>query len=137
MKLKVGDIYEKIVVVTDEIVRGFAKYSGDTNPIHLDDEYAGNSIFKKRIAHGLLLGSFISAVLGNEYPGNGTIYLSQNLKFLAPVFIDDEITIKFEVLEFPNNKRVLFSTKCYNQDQNQVLDGEAVILPPQGTELDI
>src|SRR5215469_6977994 len=71
----------------------FAQVSGDHNPIHLDPNYAERSIFGKRIAHGFLIGSLISAVLGNELPGPGTIYLGQTLKFLAPIHIGDTVTV--------------------------------------------
>jgi 3-hydroxybutyryl-CoA dehydratase len=134
-ELKIGDKFKKTTVVTEEMINGFAKYTGDKNPVHIDEQFASNTIFKKRIAHGFLVGSFISAVLGNDFPGNGTIYLSQSLMFRAPVFINDKVTVKVEVLDFPKPERVLLKTTCVNQDGKVVIDGEAFIIPPKGVVL--
>ena len=128
--LRLGDEFFKSILITPEMIDGFAKYSGDHNPVHLDEEFASTTIFKKRIAHGFLVGSFISAVLGNELPGNGTIYLSQTMTFYAPVYISDRITVRVEITEFTSSKRVKLKTVCLNQDNVVVLDGEALIIPP-------
>ena len=80
--------------ITNEMILKFADCTGDKNPIHLDSEFAEKTFFKKKIAHGFLVGSLISNVIGNHFPGNGTIYLSQNMKFLLPVFINDIITVE-------------------------------------------
>ena len=112
------------------MVQDFALCTGDNNPVHLNDNYAKASKFKGKIAHGLLVGSFISAVLGNEFPGHGTIYISQSLNFTSPVFINDKITIAIEVLEGSNSKRMKLKTLCMNQDNNVVIYGEAVVIPP-------
>lgn len=133
--LKIGDKYSKSTLVTEKMINGFAEYTGDNNPVHLDEEFASKTMFKKRIAHGFLIGSFISAVLGNDFPGNGTIYLSQTLKFRAPVYINDEVTVEMEVLDFPKPGRVLFKTTCINQTGKIVIDGEAFIIPPQDVKL--
>ena len=91
--------------ITDEEVRKFAEISGDDNPVHLDDEYAKDTLFGKRIVHGILVSSLISKVIGTQLPGNGTIYLSQNLKFLKPVYVGEtvraEVVIK-EIIEEKN-----------------------------------
>ena len=92
MDLKIGDSFAASRLVTDELIRQFAEVSGDFNPIHLDEEFAKRTRFGKRIAHGMLSGAFISAVLGNEFHDRKTIYLSQTLKFTAPVFIGDMVT---------------------------------------------
>jgi 3-hydroxybutyryl-CoA dehydratase len=134
-QLNIGDNYSKSNIITEEQINGFAKYSGDHNPVHLDAEYATNTIFKKRIAHGFLVGSFISAVLGNEFPGNGTIYLSQTMKFRAPVYIGDEISVEVEIIDFPKENRVLLSTICSNQNDIIVIEGEALIIPPENVVL--
>lgn len=112
------------------MVRDFANISGDRNPIHLDDNYAAKTLFKKRIAHGFLVGSLISSILGNDYPGEGTIYLSQTMKFLAPVYIEDEITTTVELIEIQDKGRLLFNTFCINQDKKVVLEGEALVIGP-------
>ena len=123
--LKIGDKAQFTKQIKEEEVILFAKISGDDNPIHLDEEYAKNSIFKQKIAHGFLVGSLISAVIAKDLPGNGTIYLSQNLKFLAPVFLNETITAHIEVLDFPKGSQVLLSTICKNQNGEIVIEGNA------------
>ena len=113
--------------ITEKDVRQFSLTSGDTNPIHLDDEYAKKSRFGKRIAHGILVASHISALIANKLPGEGSIYLSQSLKFLYPVYLNDEIKTVVKVIEVQDKKYTL-DCKCYNQDELIVLEGIAKIL---------
>ena len=130
-ELQVGDTASMSKVVSDEDVRTFAEISGDKNPVHLDDDYAATTFFKRRIAHGALSGALISAVLGMVMPGPGTIYLSQSLNFKAPVYIGDEITARLEVIAYRPDKRIAtFKTQVFNQDEKLVLDGEAVVIAP-------
>jgi 3-hydroxybutyryl-CoA dehydratase len=133
--LKIKDTFSIKRIITEDAINDFAKVSGDSNPVHLDESYAKNSIFEKKIAHGFLVASSISTVIGMHLPGNGTIYLSQNLKFRKPVFIGDEITTTVEVLDFPKEKRVLLKTTCVNQLGESVIEGEAIVIPPQGIEI--
>src|SRR4030042_5960552 len=115
--LKAGDSAEWSRTVTEADIELFAKAPGDFNPPHLDQAYAEKTIFKGRIAHGLLSLGFISAILGNILPGHGAIYLSQEVKFLAPVRIGDTITAKVEVMELiPEKNRVKLRTTCLNQE---------------------
>ena len=130
IELKIGDSFSINTLVTEDMINGFAKYTKDNNPIHLDEQFASKTMFKKRIAHGFLVGSFISAVLGNDFPGKGTIYLSQSLKFRAPVFINDIISVNVEVVDFPKPDRVLLKTTCLNQNEKIVIEGEAFVIPP-------
>jgi 3-hydroxybutyryl-CoA dehydratase len=131
-ELKIGDFAEWSRTVTDTDIDLFAKVTGDSNPVHLDQAYAEKTFFKGRIAHGLLSLGFISTVLGNTLPGHGTIYLSQEVKFLAPVRIGDTITARVEVIELLTNKnRVKFKTTCMNQDGKMVLEGNACVMPPK------
>jgi 3-hydroxybutyryl-CoA dehydratase len=116
----------KKFLITEDIVNEYSKISQDMNPVHLDDEYAKNSIFKKRIAHGMLLGGYISSIIANEYPGEGSIYLQQTLNFLNPCYIGDEIEVVIELIEQKKYKYRL-STKVINQDII-LIDGEALIL---------
>lgn len=134
-ELKIGDKFSKSILVTDEMINGFAKYTGDNNPVQVNDQFASETIFRKRIAHGFLVGSLISAVLGNDLPDKVTINLSQTLKFKAPVFIDDEIIANVEVLDFTKEKRIRLKKTCTNKDGIVVLDGEPIIIPPQGVFL--
>jgi len=102
--------------ITEDDILLFALVSGDHNPIHLDAEYAEKSLFGKRIAHGFLIGSLISAVLGNDMPGPGSIYLGQTLKFLAPIHIGDTVTVTVKVVALREDKRIItLHTDCTNQ----------------------
>lgn len=132
MSLKVGDSASRTKTITDADVQDFARASGDTNPVHLDEDYAATTRFGRRIAHGMLTGSLISAVLGNDLPGNGSIYLGQEFKFKAPVFIGDTITATVEVTAYREEKRIAtLKTTCTNQDGAVVLEGEAVVIAPK------
>lgn len=115
--------------VTEADVSTFAGLIGDFNPLHVDAEYASRSRFGQRVAHGMLTGGLISAVLGNKLPGPGAIYLSQQIEFLAPVFIGDTITATVEVSAWRPDKRIItLKTDCYKQDGKQVVTGKAVLL---------
>ena len=119
--------------VTDADLVNFASVTGDKNPVHLDHNYASRTLFKRRIAHGMLTASYISAVFGMEMPGPGVIYISQTLNFRAPVFIGDTVTAKVKVVElFPAKRRVRFETQCLVNGK-PVLEGEAVLLVPSRT----
>ena len=131
-ELKVGDTAEFTKTVSEADIYMYAGVTGDANPAHIDEVYASNTFFKTRIAHGMLLAGFISTVLGNRLPGNGTIYMKQELEFLAPVRIGDTVTARAEVVEIIQDKnRVLMRTTCVNQDGVTVVDGEALVSPPK------
>ena len=109
-------------------VTAFAGISLDVNPIHMSDKYAESTIFGKRIVHGILTSGLISAVLANKLPGPGTIYLGQELKFTAPVFLGDDITAEVEVAEIREDKHIVkLNTTCYNQDGKAVITGVATV----------
>jgi len=131
----VGEQASLVRTVTEGDVASFAKVIGDFNPLHVDDEYADKSRFGRRIAHGMFSGGLISAVLGNKLPGAGGIYLSQQIEFLAPVYIGDTITVTVKVAEWRADKRILtLTTDCYNQDELQVVTGKAVLLVDRPAE---
>ncbi len=110
----------------------YAGITGDMNPAHINEEYAAQTFFKGRIAHGMLLGGFISAILGTLLPGPGSVYISQSLRFLAPARIGDTITARAEVTDVLNEKnRVILRTTCVNQDGTLIVDGEAMMSPPK------
>ncbi len=118
--------------ITESDIELFARATGDFNPVHLDQAYAEKTMFKGRIAHGLLSVGLISTVLGNILPGHGTIYLSQEVKFLAPVKIGDTLTARVEVVEMvPEKNRAKFRTTCTNQGGKLVVDGFAWVIPPK------
>ena len=127
--LNPGDKASRTRTITDEMIRAYADVTGDTNPVHLDDEYAASTRFGRRIAHGMIAAGLISATLANDLPGPGTVYLSQKLKFKAPVYPGDEITATVEVRSVRTDKPIVtLATVCTNQDGEVVLDGEAVVL---------
>jgi acyl dehydratase len=131
MEMKVGASASRTKRITEVDIEAFARASGDMNPVHLDDAYAATTTFGRRIAHGMLSASLISAVLGNDLPGPGTIYLSQDLKFKAPVYLDDEITATVELTKYREDRRIAtFRTVCTNQDSKLVVEGEAVVIAP-------
>ena len=111
----------------------FVGVSGDTNPVHLDEDYASGTMFKGRVAHGALTASFISTVLGTKLPGPGSIYVAQTLKFKAPVHVGNTVTARCEVIELiPERKFVIFKTQCFVHE-TLVIDGEATLkLPSRG-----
>lgn len=134
MTVNIGATAVRTTTITEAAIRAFALASGDDNPVHLDDAYAARTQFGRRIAHGLLTASFISAVLGNDLPGPGTIYLAQDLKFRAPVFIGDTITTMVEVIKYREDRRIAtLKTICTNQDGVVVIEGEAVVIAPAAT----
>lgn len=127
--IHIGDTSEIIKTITEEDIVAFATLTGDVNPIHLDEEFAKTTFFKGRIAHGMLTASFISTVLGTQLPGTNTIYLSQNLKFKAPVKIGDTITAMAEVIEKRDDRRLIkLRTNLINQEQKVVVEGEAMVM---------
>lgn len=129
-QLSVGQSAQSEKTVTQADIVAFADISGDHNPVHLDAAFATTTPFKGIIAHGMLSASFISAILGTELPGEGTIYLGQNLKFLAPVRPGDTVRTVVTVKEIVAEKRrVICQTACYVGD-TMVIDGEATLLVP-------
>ena len=125
----VGQSFQKDFFISEELGRSFAQISGDFNPVHLDEEYARETMFGKRIAHGMLLGSYISGVLGSDFPGEGTIYLKQDMKFTKPVYYGDTITISVTILEMDDARnRMTLETNCYNQESELVLAGTALVM---------
>jgi len=131
-EIKVGDSAQISKTITEGDIELFARVTGDFNPVHIDQVYAEKTMFKGRIAHGLLSVGLLSNILGNILPGYGTIYLSQEVKFLAPVRIGDTITARVEVIELiPEKNRAKFRTTCVNQQGKLVVDGLAWTMPPK------
>ncbi|WP_414714936.1 MaoC family dehydratase [Sporomusa sp.] len=127
--LKIGDKASMSKTVTEYDVYTFAGVTGDFNPVHVDAEFAKNTMFKERIAHGMLSAGFISAVIGTSLPGANSIYMGQELSFKAPVKIGDTVTATVEVIEKIEAKhRVILRTTVTNQDGVVVVDGKATML---------
>jgi acyl dehydratase len=132
MTFKVGDSAEITKTIEQADVDAFAAVTGDHNPVHVDEQFAKTTRFGKRIAHGMLTASLISAVLANKLPGEGSVYLGQTLQFVAPVFPGDEITARVTVKEIREDKPIVkLETVCVNQRDEVVIRGEATILLPQ------
>lgn len=128
-ELKVGMKDSIAKIITEDVIQQFANVSEDVNPVHFDDNYAKTTIFGRRIAHGMIGAGLISAILGTKLPGVGSIYLSQELKFKAPVFIGDRVTAYAEIIELDQEKkRVKLATWCELQDGKKVVEGQANIL---------
>lgn len=129
MKLRVGEAAKVTRRIGEDEVRRFADLLGDRNPLHVDEDFAKTTRFGGRIAHGMLVASLISSVIGNRLPGHGTIYLSQTLRFLAPVYLGDTVTAEVQVAKIREDKHVItLETTCVNQRQETVIAGEAVVL---------
>src|SRR4051812_35306253 len=129
MQVNVGDVFSNTREVTDELIREFAELSGDHNPIHLDEEFARSTRFGQRIAHGMLSGAFISAVLGNEFNASKIVYLGQAMRFTAPTFIGDIITTTATVTHIRDDKGIVtLATECRKQTGENTLTGEAKVM---------
>ena len=120
--------------VTEDDIVAFAEVSGDKNPVHLDEDYAAGTLFKARIAHGMLTAGYVSAVFGMELPGPGAIYITQTLNFKAPVYIGAKVVAKVTIVNLvPSKRRALFDCVC-TVDGKVVLDGEAMLMVPARPE---
>jgi 3-hydroxybutyryl-CoA dehydratase len=129
LTLGMSRVFSKTITEADLLM--FAGVSGDTNPIHLDQDFASRTIFEGRIAHGMLTASLVSTVLGTRLPGPGAIYVSQSLRFLAPVRIGDTVIARASVAELmPERNRVRLQTIC-TVGERKVLDGEAILMVPR------
>lgn len=129
-EIKIGMTASYSQTITDADIKGFAGISGDRNPVHLDEEYASASRFKKRIAHGLLSVSFFSALFGTKLPGEGCVYVSQNSKFRKPIYIGDTVVATIEVMSVDLDKRrIYFNTFC-KVGNSKVITGDAEIYIP-------
>ena len=127
-EINIGDKASLSKVFTDADVISFANISLDNNPVHLDKEYAKNTIFEKRIVHGFLVGSLISAVIAEKLPGSGSIFLYQNMNFLKPVFHNERITAEIEVIKKRKDKQLItLRTICFKDEKEIVIEGEALV----------
>mgnify|MGYP001027201912 CR=1 FL=1 len=131
-EINLGDKASFQKTISESDVYLYAGITGDINPAHINEEVSKDTMFKGRVAHGMLTAGLVSAVLGVHLPGPGTIYLSQELKFTAPVKFGDTIKAEVEVIEKIDEKnRIKLSTICTNQNQDIVLKGVATVMPPK------
>lgn len=133
-KMKIGDVRTYQRVITKEDVLKFGELTLDMNKAHFDEAYAKQTIFKKPIIHGMLLGSLFSKVFGLDYPGEGTIYCSQTLKFLKPAYPEEVLKVVITVKDILVEKnRVFFITEIFNEQDDLILTGEAMLMPRKET----
>lgn len=131
-QLNPGDKADFTKTISESDIYLYAGLTGDLNPAHINEEYAKQTFFKTRIAHGLFISGLISTVIGMKLPGPGSIYRDQQVSFLAPVCIGDTITARVEVKEMDMEKnKITLKTQCFNQEGTMVIDGSAVIHPPR------
>ncbi|NME70814.1 MaoC family dehydratase [Flammeovirga aprica] len=128
--LSIGDNYVTNFSFTQDQVNAFAELTGDTNPIHIDEEFASKTPFKKPIMHGFLSASIFSRVLGTEFPGNGSVYLSQQMDFLRPMFVEEEYEASFEITEIDSRRKtaIIKSTITSLVNKKVMVKGEAKIM---------
>lgn len=119
--------FEENIKITEELVKQFSEITGDKNPIHIDEDYAKNSIFGRRIAHGMLVASHFSKMIAQTYPGEGSIYVSQTLQFLKPCYLDDTLTYCISLIKREKSKFFL-KTEVFNSQKELILTGEALII---------
>ena len=128
-EISIGQQESFIVKITESMVKEFGNFSGDLNPLHIDNKFAESSPFKKRIVHGMLLTAFFSQLIGMRLPGKNALYFSQTLNFRSPCYIDDEIQIIGEVIEKSDSTRMItISTSIFNKSKTCLIDGIAKII---------
>lgn len=128
--IEIGMVRSLRKTVTDRDIKMFAEISTDYNPVHLDEDYANETIFGGRVAHGMLTAGLISAVIGEQLPGHGTVYLGQTLKFLGPVRPGDAVTAQVEVVDIDLGRRRVQLDTCCIVENDKILVGKATVLAP-------
>ena len=127
--ISIGQQETFIIKITASMVEKFSNLSGDLNPLHMDNEFAESSLFKKRIVHGMLLSSFFSQLIGMKLPGKNALYFSQTLNFRSPCYIDDEIKVVGKVIEKSDSTQIItVSTSIFNKSKTCLIDGIAKII---------
>jgi acyl dehydratase len=125
MKIKVGDKATSTRIFDESIVRKFAELTGDFNLIHFDKEYTKKTFFKKPIVHGPLVITLLTTIFAKQLPGEGSVYLGHDVKYLAPVYHNNKITAEVEVIEITNKQHIILKTVCTNEDGVTVISGIA------------
>lgn len=128
-EISIGDKKKFTEKIDESKLQEFAKLSGDFNPLHMNEEYARTTKFKKRVCHGMLLASFFSKLVGMHLPGKNALYFSQDLNFQSPCYLGDQITVEGEVLDKSDSTRIItIKTSIYNQDGSCLVDGTAKVI---------
>ncbi|MCO6464504.1 MAG: MaoC family dehydratase [Saprospiraceae bacterium] len=126
-ELDLGDTFSTEVFIDEDYVKRFAELTGDKNPIHLNEEFAKGSIFGQRIIHGMIVGAVFSKTIASEFPGPGSIYLYQDMSFLAPIYLNSLLNIEFRVISLKSDKKIIeIETKCFVASEMKV-KGKALI----------
>lgn len=124
-----GQFYEEEFIISEDMGEAFAKISNDFNPIHLDAQIAAKSRFGKKIVHGMLIGSYFSGIIGNKFPGAGSVYISQDISFRKPIYYNTNIKVRVEITAIDKErKRIFLKTQCLDTDDILLVDGNAKIL---------
>ena len=127
--INIGINHEFKITITEKIVSDFSVISGDFNPLHMDENYAAKTKFKKRICHGMLLASFFSRLVGMYLPGESALYFSQSLNFISPCFINDKIVVKGEIIDKNHSTKIItVKTSIIKKKNELILDGEAKVM---------
>ena len=127
--IKVGQKFKFTIKITERLLNDFAILSGDQNPLHMDENYANTTSFKKRVCHGMLLASFFSRLVGMHLPGKNALYFSQSLNFKSPCFVGDEVTIEGEIVDKSMATKIItLNTNIYNQSGKCLVDGIAKVI---------
>lgn len=125
------NIYEEQIIISEELIQKFAQFANDFNPVHFDDEAAKKQGFKSRIAHGMLTASLFSGMMANKFPGPGTIYLNQTFKFHAPIYLNDKISLRLELIAVKEGKPICtIKTEAFGEDGSLKISGEAIVKAP-------
>jgi len=128
-EIKVGVIQNFEVVIDEGLTKNFANVSGDFNPLHMNEQYAKETKFGKKVVHGMLLASFFSRLIGMYLPGKNALYFSQNLKFVGPCFIGDKVTVRGEVIDKSEATRIIeLKTSIKNQEGKSLIEGIAQVM---------
>lgn len=131
-EMVIGTVKEYQRTITEADILSYGNLTGDLNPAHFDHEYAKTTLFKRPICHGMLIASLFSKVFGLEYPGKGTIYCSQSVKFLKPAYPNDPLTVRITLIDKNLEKnRAYFKTEVFNSHDECILTGESMMMPPR------
>ena len=127
--INIGVNHEFKIMITEKMVSDFSIISGDFNPLHMDENYAAKTKFKKRVCHGMLLSSFLSRLIGMYLPGKNALYFSQTVNFVSPAFINDSITVKGEIIDKSDATKIItVKTSIMNQKNELLLNGESKVM---------
>lgn len=130
MEIKVGANLSRIFFVSEKMANSFVELIGDKNPIHTDDYFANTIKYKNKVAHGMLIVALVTSLIGNDFPGHGSVIVSQTFKFRKPVYMNEEISVNLEIVKIERNGWININSICYNSINQIVFDGIFVVSHP-------